>query len=115
MSAALARLRRHFDDGLPARVGGRYELTAPGRALLDGTTTACDLLERVFARQAECNPSREEYEFTLIASDYAVAVFGTELARTIQAEAPGIRLRFRTGTERSHRRHGVAAVSGHRS
>lgn len=95
MSAALARLRRHFDDDLLARVGGGYELTALGRALLDRTTTACDLLERVFASQAEFDPSREEHEFTLIASDYAVAVFGTELARTIQAEAPGIRLRFK--------------------
>jgi hypothetical protein len=28
MSAALARLRRHFDDDLLARVGGHYELTA---------------------------------------------------------------------------------------
>jgi DNA-binding transcriptional LysR family regulator len=44
MSAALARLRRHFDDAL--------------------------------------------------SSDYAVAVFGAELSRTVHTEAPGIRLRF---------------------
>ena len=95
MSAALARLRRHFDDDLLARAGGSYELTALGLALLDRTATACDLLERVFASQADFDPAREEHEFTLIASDYAVAVYGAELARTIHAEAPGIRLRFR--------------------
>ncbi|HET6711347.1 LysR family transcriptional regulator [Amycolatopsis sp.] len=95
MSAALARLRRHFDDDLLSRAGGRYELTALGLALLDRTVTACDLLERVFASQADFDPAREEHEFTLIASDYAVAVYGAELARTIHAEAPGIRLRFR--------------------
>lgn len=95
MSAALARLRRHFDDDLLSRAGGRYELTALGLALLDRTATACDLLERVFASQADFDPAREEHEFTLIASDYAVAVFGTELARTVHAEAPGIRLRFK--------------------
>lgn len=95
MSAALARLRRHFDDDLLSRTGGRYELTALGLALLDRTATACDLLERVFASQADFDPAHEQHEFTLVASDYAVAVFGAELARTIHAEAPGIRIRFK--------------------
>ncbi|MFF3341365.1 LysR family transcriptional regulator [Streptomyces flavidovirens] len=95
MSAALARLRRHFDDDLLSRVGSRYELTALGQVLLDRTATACDLLERVFTSQADFDPAHETHTFTLIASDYAVAVFGAELARTVHAEAPGIRLRFR--------------------
>jgi DNA-binding transcriptional LysR family regulator len=95
MSAALARLRRHFGDDLLARSGGHYELTALGLALLDRTATACDLLERVFVSQASFDPAREAREFTFFASDYAVAVFGSALARTVHAEAPGIRLRFR--------------------
>jgi DNA-binding transcriptional LysR family regulator len=95
MSGNLARLRRHFDDDLLARVSGRYELTALGLALLERTATACDLLERVFTSQASFDHASEEHEFTLIASDYAVAVFGAELARTVHAEAPGIRLRFK--------------------
>ncbi|CCK25265.1 LysR family transcriptional regulator [Streptomyces davaonensis JCM 4913] len=95
MSAALARLRRHFDDELLSRVGGQYELTALGRALLDRTATACDLLERVFSSRADFVPGTERHEFTLLSSDYAVAVFGAELARTVHAEAPGVRLRFR--------------------
>ncbi|MEV8308240.1 LysR family transcriptional regulator [Streptomyces flavidovirens] len=94
MSAALARLRRHFDDDLLSRVGSRYELTALGQVLLDRTATACDLLERLFTSQADFDPAHETHTFTLIASDYAVAVFGAELARTVHAEAPGIRLRF---------------------
>src|SRR5687768_1422083 len=69
MSAALARLRRHFDDDLLSRAGGHYELTALGLALLDRTAAACDLLERVFTSQADFDPAREEHEFTLIASD----------------------------------------------
>ncbi|MEU3619126.1 LysR family transcriptional regulator [Streptomyces sp. NPDC006872] len=93
-SAALARLRRHFDDELLSRVGGQYELTALGQALLDRTATACDLLERVFSSRAEFSAGSEEHEFTLLASDYAVAVFGAELARTVHAEAPRVRLRF---------------------
>lgn len=94
MSAALARLRRHFDDDLLARVGGHYELTALGQVLLDRTATAYDVLERLFASQADFDPAEEHREFKLIASDYAVAVFGTELARVVHEEAPGIRLRF---------------------
>ncbi|RSS25377.1 LysR family transcriptional regulator [Streptomyces sp. WAC05458] len=94
MSAALSRLRRHFDDDLLARVGGHYELTALGQVLLDRTTTAYDVLERLFASQADFNPAKERREFKLVASDYAVAVFGAELARFVHEEAPGIRLRF---------------------
>lgn len=94
MSAALARLRRHFDDDLLARVGGRYELTALGQVLLDRTSTAYDVLERLFASQAEFDPTKEERTFTLVASDYAVSVFGAQLARVFHEEAPGLRLRF---------------------
>ncbi|GAB2506351.1 DNA-binding transcriptional LysR family regulator [Nocardiopsis aegyptia] len=79
MSAALARLRRHFNDDLLSRKGGHYELTALGLALFDRTATACDLLERVFGSQTDFDPAREEHEFTLVSSDYAVAVFGAEL------------------------------------
>ncbi|MFI9567466.1 LysR family transcriptional regulator [Streptomyces rishiriensis] len=95
MSAALARLRRHFDDDLLSRIGKQYELTALGRALLDRTATACDLLERVFTSRADFEPGSEEHEFTLLTSDYALSVFGAELAQRVHAEAPGVRLRFR--------------------
>ncbi|MER5633741.1 LysR family transcriptional regulator [Streptomyces nitrosporeus] len=94
MSAALARLRRHFDDDLLARVGGHYELTALGQVLLHRTATACEVMERLFASQAEFDPGSETREFKIVASDYAVAVFGAELARIVHEEAPGIRLRF---------------------
>ncbi|WP_328470757.1 LysR family transcriptional regulator [Streptomyces sp. NBC_00448] len=94
MSAALSRLRRHFDDDLLSRVGGHYELTALGQVLLDRTSTAYDVLERLFSSQADFDPAKESREFKLVASDYAVAVFGAELARAVHEEAPGIRLRF---------------------
>ncbi|NGO77648.1 LysR family transcriptional regulator [Streptomyces sp. YC504] len=94
MSAALFRLRKHFDDELLARVGGHYELTALGQVLLDRTATAYDVLERLFSSQASFDPARESREFKLVASDYAVSVFGAELARVVHEEAPGIRLRF---------------------
>ncbi|MER7722598.1 LysR family transcriptional regulator [Streptomyces sp. NPDC096323] len=94
MSAALARLRRHFDDELLARVGGHYELTALGQVLLHRTATAYEVMERLFSSQATFDPGSETREFKIVASDYAVAVFGTELAKVVHEEAPGIRLRF---------------------
>ncbi len=95
MSAALARLRRHFADELLSRSGSGYELTALGTVLLDRAAAACEMLERVFASQARFDPAGEEREFTILASDYAVAVFGVRLAQAVDAGAPRIRLTFR--------------------
>ncbi|MFM9441073.1 LysR family transcriptional regulator [Streptomyces acidiscabies] len=94
MSAALSRLRRHFDDDLLSRVGGHYELTALGQVLLDRTSNAYDVIERLFSSQATFDPAEESREFKLVGSDYAVSVFGAELVRVVHEEAPGIRLRF---------------------
>ncbi|MFC8721864.1 LysR family transcriptional regulator [Kitasatospora sp. NPDC057198] len=94
MSAALARLRKHFGDELLTRSGNSYAPTPLGTALLTMTGPACDLLERVFTCQASFEPATAEREFTLLTSDYAAAVFGAGLARAVHAEAPGIRLRF---------------------
>jgi DNA-binding transcriptional LysR family regulator len=94
-SAALARLRRHFGDELLARKGAGYELTALGAVLLDRTEVACDMLERVFGSQPRFDPEREDREFVILASDYAVTVFGAELAREISARAPQARITFR--------------------
>jgi DNA-binding transcriptional LysR family regulator len=95
MSAALARLRRHFGDELLVRSGSGYELTALGAVLLDRAAAACELLERVFASQADFEAASAEREFVILASDYAVAVYGTRLAREVSARAPGVRLVFR--------------------
>ena len=98
MSAALGRLRRHFDDELLARVSGGYELTPLGSALLERTANACEMLERVFSSQSEFDPETETREFTLLGSDYGTMIFGAELARTLHHEAPGIRLIFQQST-----------------
>ena len=95
MSAALARLRRHFGDELLARKGAGYELTALGAVLLDRTEVACGMLELVFGSQPRFDPSREDREFVLLASDYAVAVFGARLAREISSQAPRVGVAFR--------------------
>ena len=95
MSAALARLRRHFDDELLTRKGAGYELTPLAAVLLDRAEVACEMLELVFGSQPRFDPARENREFTLLSSDYAVAVLGDRLARVVSEQAPGVRITFR--------------------
>jgi DNA-binding transcriptional LysR family regulator len=94
MSAALARLRRHFGDELLVRNGNRYELTPLGTALHAPAVNSYAMLERLFTSRADFQPATERHEFTLLSSDYAIAVFGTALARVLHTEAPGVRLQF---------------------
>ncbi|HEX5300315.1 MAG TPA: LysR family transcriptional regulator [Streptosporangiaceae bacterium] len=98
-SAALARLRRHFGDELLTRKGSGYELTALGAVLLDRTEIARDMLEQVFGSQPYFDPEQEDREFVILASDYAVTVFGAELAREISVQAPQARISFRQPSE----------------
>ena len=95
MSAALARLRRHFGDELLARKGSGYELTTLGVVLLDRSEVACEMLELVFGSQPRFDPAREHREFVLLSSDYAATVVGGALAREISAQAPEVRVTFR--------------------
>ncbi|GAA3617536.1 LysR family transcriptional regulator [Nonomuraea rosea] len=94
MSAALARLRHHFADELLVRQGNRYELTPLGNALRAPAANAYAMLERLFTSRADFHPATEQHDFTLLSSDYAIAVFGAELARILHTEAPGVRLHF---------------------
>ncbi|MFV2195005.1 LysR family transcriptional regulator [Nocardiopsis sp. LOL_012] len=94
-SAALGRLRRHFCDELLVRRGNHYELTPLGHALRAPAANACSVMERLFSSRAHFHPGTEERDFTLLASDYAVTVFGARLARVLHEQAPGLRLHFR--------------------
>ena len=98
MSAALARLRRHFDDELLLRSEGGYELTPLGAALREPSATACDVLTRVFGCRTAFDPATATREFTLLGTDYGAAVFGPCLADVLHREAPGVRLTFLQAT-----------------
>ncbi|MBB2914237.1 DNA-binding transcriptional LysR family regulator [Streptosporangium becharense] len=93
-SAALARLRRHFDDELLLRVGNGFELTPLAASLVDATALAVNVVDRVFSAKPDFDPATSDREFVLVSSDYALALIGGELTRTLEREAPGVRLRF---------------------
>ncbi|WP_344654730.1 LysR family transcriptional regulator [Cryptosporangium japonicum] len=94
MSAALARLRRHFGDELMVRHGNRYELTPLGVALRHRTEMAVAAVERVFGAQPDFDPLTAEREFTVLLSDYALMVLGPIVANLLEERAPGVRLRL---------------------
>lgn len=95
MSGSLARLRRHFGDELLVRVGNGYELTPLGAALRDHAALTVTMVRRVFTAQPGFDPASSEREFTLVASDYAIAVLGEELTARLNSAAPGVRVHFR--------------------
>jgi DNA-binding transcriptional LysR family regulator len=98
VSAALARLRRHFGDPLLDRVGNRYELTPLAAQLVTLTGPALTGVKRVFGTTPDFDAARLQREFTVVTSDYAAAILGPLVARRIAEEAPGVRLRLQYTT-----------------
>jgi DNA-binding transcriptional LysR family regulator len=95
LSAALARLRRHFNDELLYRVGNEYHLTPLAAELRQRARLALDGVERVFSAQPEFDPAESLREFDVLVSDYGITVLGDTLARLFTEAAPHARLRFR--------------------
>jgi DNA-binding transcriptional LysR family regulator len=96
VSHALARLRRRFGDDLLVRVGREFQLTPLGKSLLDRAETVFDALERLY--EQDFDPGSSTRRFTLVLSDYAMALLGEPLMRILRAEAPGVRLSFQQMT-----------------
>jgi DNA-binding transcriptional LysR family regulator len=94
-SAALGRLRRHFDDELLVRRGGDYVLSPLAAQLAERVELACAAAERVFAGESEFDPETCTREFTLLMADYVIAVIGARLSQLLAREAPSIRLHIR--------------------
>lgn len=100
VSAALARLRRHFDDELLLRSGNRYELTPLAGQLVEPVEVATSAARRVFHAQPHFDPRSSEREFVVLMSDYSLAVLGEALIRLAAQRAPRVRLHIQqTSTE----------------
>lgn len=98
LSAALARLRRHFNDQLLERRGNSYELTPLAAQLLERSYSATLSMQRVFDAQSDFAPSTSTREFSIFSSDYGMSVLGGALAAVLGEVAPHVRLRFNSMT-----------------
>jgi DNA-binding transcriptional LysR family regulator len=94
MSAALARLRRHFGDDLLEREGRGYRLTVFGEQLLPTVREALRQIESTMQRSPRFDPAVSDREFSVAASDYTVSILADSLLRQVKAVAPGIRLQL---------------------
>src|SRR3954451_12551992 len=94
LSASLARLRRHFGEELLTRAGNEYRLTPLAVQLRELARIALSGVERVFTAQPEFDPASSTREFTLLVSDYVVAILGDTIAALLAEEAPHTRLRL---------------------
>ena len=94
MSAALARLRRHFDDPLLVRDGRTYQLSTFAESLLEPVREAMGALNAATAGQRTFDPATDARLFTVATSDYAALVFMRPLLVQLAREAPAVRLRL---------------------
>lgn len=94
-SAALSRLRRHFDDELLVRGKGGYILTPLATQLAEQVETVCTAAERLFATSTHFDATSSRREFSLLMADYTIAVMGARLSRLVYAEAPQASLHVR--------------------
>ncbi|MFJ6572260.1 LysR family transcriptional regulator [Streptomyces sp. NPDC091292] len=94
MSAALARLRRHFGDELLRRRGSRYELTALAEDLRPAVAGVIVGLEGVFVHRTAFAPATSRREFRLLASDFWLETMGPALSRLVSEAAPLAAVRF---------------------
>ena len=92
MSAALARLRRHYRDDLLVRVGRDYELTPFARSLLPLIQHTMPMVELALALRDDFDPATSARAFSITLSDYAFTVLNAPLVGRIAEVAPGVRL-----------------------
>lgn len=93
-SAAMARLRRHFDDELLVRNGRTYDLTPFAQSLVPLVDDAMLHIQRATRVRAGFDAATSEREFIIGASDYAAALIVGPLRRILREEAPGVSVDF---------------------
>ncbi|NUS36931.1 MAG: LysR family transcriptional regulator [Pseudarthrobacter sp.] len=93
-SAAMARLRRHFDDELLVRNGRTYELTPFAQSLVPLVDEAMLHIQRATRVRSGFDPATSEREFVIAASDYAAALIVGPLRGILGEEAPGVAVDF---------------------
>lgn len=90
MSAALARLRRVFDDPLLVRSGRLHELSPLGQSLVEPVRAALVSLEQVLSTRPDFDAGSDERTFTIVASDYVTLILLRPLLERLYDEAPRV-------------------------
>lgn len=91
MSAALGRLRRHFNDPLLVKEGRRLVPTPLAESLVGPVNDAIAAVGAVMGSTKSFDPSADHRTFTLIASDYVVLILLRPLFAQLAVLAPRVR------------------------
>jgi DNA-binding transcriptional LysR family regulator len=94
MSHALARARVQLGDPILVRAGRTMVLTPRAEALKPRIHTLVNEARQALAPPEIFTPSAIDRTFLVHATDHVVTLLGVALDRILQAEAPGISLRF---------------------
>jgi LysR family transcriptional regulator, nod-box dependent transcriptional activator len=96
MSAALSRLRAHFDDELLKVVGRRMVPTSLAEAMRQPLREAILAMEAVIEIERSFNPLVANRSFTVEIPDHLVPVLIPRLIRQLAVTGPNIKLEVRT-------------------
>lgn len=92
-SAALARLRRVFDDALFVRVGAQMRPTPRAQELAPLVQRVIELIRLEILQQAGFDPARADRSFSILTPDIGEIAFFPGVLRRLRVDAPGVRLR----------------------
>ncbi len=90
MSAALARLRKHFDDELLVRIGRSYVLTPLAARTLPLAQQALRQAEVALEVPPDFDPATSTRQLSISISDYAMTVMLAPLLELLRRRAPFI-------------------------
>jgi len=94
MSAALRKLRQHFDDPLLERIGRNLELTAKGRALAAPVKSILSQVGELGDQSADFDASSARRVFRISATTYGCEILATPLICRLREVAPLISVQF---------------------
>lgn len=96
VSAALGRLREHFDDQLFILVGGSMQPTALMQGLHPRIHEVLAAARDIAFANTQFDVAKAQRRFRIMASDYVIAVLMPHVQRSLAKLAPGIDLQFVT-------------------
>lgn len=97
-SHALGRIRTALGDPVLVRAGRHMVLTPRGERLRATVRDVVADARRLLAGEAAFEPAALTASFVVLATDQVVTVLGPTIDRLLDAEAPGVSLRFLPGT-----------------
>lgn len=110
MSAALSRLREHFNEPLLVLHGKRMIPTPAALELQEPLKELLQDVETLVTKTTHFDPTNSERCFRIVTSDYMLAVVFPALAQKLERIAPGITMECFQPSEQTHQQLDQGAI-----